>query len=89
MTNPMARFRQTGSLIAGLLIGLSIVVATFAVTEAASGAWPAVLFFGAPGVLVLGLALQILATAKPGRRSAPSAMPPLSAYALSTAIDTR
>ncbi len=68
MTNPTTRFRQSGSLVAGLLIGLAIVVATFAATDAASSAWQALLIFVAPAVLVLGLALQVLVTAAPRRR---------------------
>jgi hypothetical protein len=69
MTNRMARLRQSGSFIAGLLIGLSTVMATFAVTGADSGATQlALLVCGAPAVLVLGLALQALATGKRTRR---------------------
>ena len=60
MTNPLARCRQSGSFIAGLLIGLAIVVAAFAVTDADDSAGQAFLVFGTPVVLVLGLALQVL-----------------------------
>lgn len=75
MANPLARFRQSGSFIAGLLIGLSIVVTTFAVTDADASAWQTFLVFGAPVIVVLGLALQVLVTAKPRRRLATSTPP--------------
>ncbi len=65
--------REDGSLIAGFLIGLSLVVATFAVTDAVSGAWQDVLLFGAPAVLALGIAVYALLTAEPRRRPATSA----------------
>ena len=64
MTNFLARCRQSGSFIAGLLIGLSIAVATFGATEADASPWRNFLVYGAPVILVLGLALQILVTAK-------------------------
>ena len=69
----MARLRQSGSLIAGLLIGISIVAVTFAVTDAVSGVWQALLFFAAPAVLVLGIAFQVMATTGPRRRLATGA----------------
>ena len=72
MTNSSARFRHLGSFTAGLLIGLSIVAGTFALTDADSSAWQTALVFGAPVILVLGLALQVLVTAKPKRRLATS-----------------
>ena len=89
MTSRMARFRQSGSLIAGLLIGLSIVVATFAATDAASGAWQALLIFGPPVVFVLGLALQVLVTAEPRRRLAPGAERQVFAGGLAPMVDAR
>jgi hypothetical protein len=71
MTNPMARLRQSGSFIAGLLIGLSMAVFTFAATDADPGPGElALLFFGAPVVLVLGLALQVVVTRNPRHRRA-------------------
>ena len=73
MTSPMARLRQSGSLVAGLLIGISIVAVTFAVTDAVSAAWQAFLFFAAPAVFVLGIAFQVMAAAEPRRRLATSA----------------
>ncbi len=72
MTNSSARFRHFGSFAAGLFIGLSIVAAAFALTDADSSAWQTVLVFGAPVILVLGLALQLLVTAKPKSRLATS-----------------
>ena len=89
MTSPTTRFRQSGSLVAGLLIGLAIVVATFAATDAASSAWPAVLIFVAPAVLVLGLALQVLVTAPPRRRPAPRAGHRVFADGLTPMVDAR
>ena len=73
MKSSLARFRQSGSFIAGSLIGLSVVLATFAVTDADANARQSFLVFGAPVVLVFGLMLQMLATAKSRRGIAPSA----------------
>jgi hypothetical protein len=60
MANLLARIRQSGSFIAGLLIGSSVVVATFAATDSGPGRWPIMLALGAPVVLAVGLALQAL-----------------------------
>ena len=68
MTNPSARFPQSGSFTAGLLIGWSIVAAALALTETTSVAWQARLVFGAPVILVLGLALQVLVAPVPRPR---------------------
>jgi hypothetical protein len=67
MKNPLARFRQAGSLVAGLLIGLSIVVAVSAIVVEPSD-WRTLWIFGAPMILVLGLALQVVVTTKPRNR---------------------
>jgi len=64
MTSLLKQCRQTGSLAAGLLIGLAFVTAAFGATEADSSAWQSLLVFAAPVILALGLALQILVTAK-------------------------
>jgi hypothetical protein len=64
MTNLTALSRQSGSFIAGLLIGLAMVAALFAVTDPASGVWQTLLFYGAPAVLMLGLALQVVVVEK-------------------------
>jgi hypothetical protein len=72
MTSPSARFPQSGSFTAGLLIGWSIAAAALALTETTSVAWQARLVFGAPVILFLGLALQVLVsggdTAHDGRQ---------------------
>jgi hypothetical protein len=63
------RFCQTGSLIAGALIGLSMVGMVFAMTEVeAASDLPILLALGSLVVLVVGLVLQIGMTATPGRR---------------------
>ena len=68
MKNPLARFRQSGSLVAGLMIGLSIVVAVSAVMVVNPTDWQTSWIFAAPIILALGLALQVVVTAKPGYR---------------------
>jgi formate/nitrite transporter FocA (FNT family) len=73
MTSTTARLRQSGSLVAGLLIGISIVAVTLAVADAVSAAWQVFLFFAAPAVFVLGIAFQVMATAEPRRRLATGA----------------
>ena len=75
MTKLTALSRQSGSFIAGLLIGLAIVATTFAVTDPTSGVWQTLLFYGAPAVLMLGLALQVVVTERPRRAPAVRARP--------------
>jgi hypothetical protein len=58
------RFRDTGSFLAGILVGLSIVVPVIALTGANTTAWQAFLVLGAPIVLALGITLQSVLTAK-------------------------
>ena len=74
MKNPRARFRrafrQAGSFVAGLLIGLSIVVAVFAMMVASPSDWQTLWIFGAPIILALGVALQVVVTNKPANRRA-------------------
>src|ERR1700676_4909341 len=55
MNSPLVRCRKAGSCVAGLLIGLSIVIAVFAVMEENSSDWLTILLFGALvfGVLIL------------------------------------
>jgi Na+/melibiose symporter-like transporter len=64
----LATFRDARSLIAGLLIGLSIVVPIFAMTGADDGdrgtAWIVV----APIVLALGVVSQVVVTTRPRQR---------------------
>jgi len=68
MKNPLGRFRQAGSFVAGLFIGLSIVVTVFAMMVASPSDWQTFLVFGAPIILVLGITLQVVITAKPRHR---------------------
>ena len=68
MKNPLARFRQAGSLIAGLLIGLSIVVAVSAMMAVEPSDWRTLWIVGAPIILALGLKLQAVVTIKPRHR---------------------
>jgi len=67
MTNPLARIRQSGSYIAGLLIGGSFVMGTFAAIVTDASGWQSYLLYGTPVLLALGFALQILVTAQPRR----------------------
>jgi hypothetical protein len=69
--NLLARFRQAGSFVAGLLIGLSIVVAVSALMVLEASEWRALWIFGAPVILAVGLTLQFAVTTKPGRRPMP------------------
>jgi hypothetical protein len=64
MKKVLARFRDAGSFIAGILVGLSIVVPVIALTGANTTAWQAFLVLGAPIVLALGITLQAVLTAK-------------------------
>ena len=70
MKSSLAMLREVRSFIAGLLIGLSIVVLVFAMTVADPGNWQALWVFGAPAILALGLTLQAVANAniRPRRR---------------------
>ena len=64
MKKALGRFRDAGSFIAGILIGLSIVVPVIALTGANTTAWQAFLVLGAPIVLALGITLQAVLTAR-------------------------
>ena len=68
MKNSVARFRDAGSFIAGLLIGLSILVPVFATMVADASDWQTLWVFGAPVILALGLTLQLVVTSKPRHR---------------------
>lgn len=68
MKNSLAMLRESSSFIAGLLIGLSIVVLVSAMTVADPGNWQTLWVFGAPVILALGLTLRGVATAKPRPR---------------------
>ena len=75
MTKSLANFRDLGSFIAGLLVGLSIVVAVFAMIDSDPGDWQVLWFFVAPIILALGIALQVLASNKPRSRRTLNAEP--------------
>jgi hypothetical protein len=64
----VARFQQAGSFFAGLLIGLSIVVAVSALMVLEGSEWRTLWIFGAPVLLAVGLMLQFVVTTKPGHR---------------------
>ena len=66
MKNALAKCREACSFIAGLLIGVSIVVLVIVMTASDHDGWKALEIFGAL-VLALGLALQVIVTAKPQR----------------------
>ena len=68
MKNSLATFREVSSFIAGLLIGLSMVILVFAMTVANPGTWQALWVFATPVILALGLTLWVLGNAKPRRR---------------------
>ena len=68
MKKLLAGFRRAGSFIAGLFIGLSIVVPVFAMMVANPSDWQTFLVFGAPIILALGITLQVVNTAKPRHR---------------------
>lgn len=68
MKNPVARFWQAGSFIAGLLIGISIMIPMFAMMLTNPGDWQMVWVLGAFIVLAVGLKLQALITVKPRHR---------------------
>ena len=69
MKNLLAIFREAGSFIAGLLIGLSIVVFVFAMMVADPSDQQALWgVFGAPIILAAGLTLQVVVTTTARRR---------------------
>ena len=69
MKNLLAIFREAGSFIAGLLIGLSIVVFVFAMAVADPSDRQALWgVFGAPIILASGLMLQVVVTTTARRR---------------------
>lgn len=67
MKKTLASFRATGSFIAGILLGVSIVVLVIASTGANTTDGQMLLAFGAPIILAFGLALQTVLTAKSRR----------------------
>jgi peptidoglycan/LPS O-acetylase OafA/YrhL len=56
--NPLAGFWQAGSFIAGLLIGVAIMIPMFAMMLTNPGDWQMVWVLGALIILALGLTLQ-------------------------------
>lgn len=68
MKNPRAIFWQAGSFVAGLLIGISIMIPMFAMLLTNPGDWQMVWVLGALVVLAVGLKLQALSTIKPRHR---------------------
>jgi hypothetical protein len=68
MKNPLARFRQAGSFIAGLLIGLSIMIPMFGMIVADPGDWPMAWVFGSLIIVALAFTLQVVITTRPQRQ---------------------
>jgi len=66
--NPLAGFWQAGSFVAGLLIGISIMMPMFAMMLTNPGDWQMVWVVGALVVLAVGLKLKVLNTIKPRHR---------------------
>ena len=63
-----AGFREAGSLIAGALIGVSMVIIVFAMMASETSHLQIILVFGSPAVLALGFVLQMIVTPRrPGR----------------------
>jgi Na+/melibiose symporter-like transporter len=63
--NALARFWQAGSFVAGLLIGIAIMMPMFAMMLTNPGDWQLAWVLGALVVLVIGLKLKALNTVKP------------------------
>ena len=68
MKNPLARFWQAGSFIAGLLIGIAIMIPMFAMLLTNPGDWQMIWVVGALIVLAIGLKVKALNTLKPRHR---------------------
>ena len=64
MKKTLGGFRAARSFIAGILLGVSIVVLVIALTGANATGGQTFLVFGAPIILGLGVALQAVVTAK-------------------------
>jgi len=67
MKNAFAKCREAGSFIAGVLIGVSILVPVIVMTVSDHNGWQTLEVFGALVILALGLALQVVVTARPRR----------------------
>jgi len=70
MKNPLARFRQAGSFIAGLLIGVSVMIPMFAMMVTNPGDGQMVWVFCALVFLARGLKLRSVIAVKPRDRRA-------------------
>ena len=68
MKNALAGFWQAGSFVAGLLIGISIMMPMFAMMLTNPGDWQMVWVLGALVVLAVGIKLKALNTINPRHR---------------------
>jgi cytochrome c biogenesis protein CcdA len=68
MKNSVAMFREAGSFVAGLLIGISIAVPVTAMLMAQPSDWQILWVVCGAIILALGLILQLLVTPKKARR---------------------
>jgi multisubunit Na+/H+ antiporter MnhB subunit len=79
MKKALAKCREAGSFIAGVMIGVSIVATVIVMTVSDHSGWQTLEVFGALVVLALGSTLQVIVTAKPRRPHAtepePGALP--------------
>jgi hypothetical protein len=75
LTNSPANLRDAGSFLAGVLIGVSLMVPVFALIVVNFSHWQAFLLFGAPILLALGITLQAVITAKARHQRAVSMAP--------------
>jgi hypothetical protein len=75
LKNSPANLRDAGSFLAGLLIGVSLMVPVFALIVANLSRWQTFLLFAAPIILALGITLQAIITAKARHQRAISMAP--------------
>lgn len=68
MKRALTKFWECGSFIAGILVGLSIVLPVIALTGVTPTHWQTFLLFETPMILVLGITLQAVITTKPHHR---------------------
>jgi hypothetical protein len=69
MKNPLTRFRHASGFVAGLLIGLSIMIPLSAMTVTTPSDWQTVWVFGSFITLALGLRLRALIITPRHRRT--------------------
>jgi Na+/melibiose symporter-like transporter len=79
--------RQVGSLIAGALIGLSMVIIVFAMTATETDHWQIILTLGSFVVVVVGFMLQIVMTAAPRPRGEQAATRPRTRQPIASGVD--